>query len=89
MIHFMKKFLLYLLTSLALAVVWLITAVAWQISPQSYLTLSAPLWHVALHVAFVIGLFLAGRHGMNLFWDWQSEQPAQLRPQQPPAPYKQ
>ena len=70
----MRTFLIYLTISLSLAGVWLITAVVFQITPQAYLTLSAPLWHMALHILFVIGLFLAGLKGMNLFWDWQSEQ---------------
>jgi hypothetical protein len=43
-------------------------AIALQISPQSYLMLSALLWHIALPVVFVVGLFLAGPQGMNIFW---------------------
>lgn len=69
----MRTFLVYLTLSLTLAVVWLVTAVVLHISPQAYLALSAPVWHMALHVLFVIGLFLAGLQGMNLFWDRQSE----------------
>lgn len=84
----MRTFLIYLTISLSLAVVWLMTAVAFQITPHAYLTLSAPVWHMALHLLFVIGLFLSGLKGMNLFWDWQSEQAGQLRPQQPQAPHK-
>ncbi len=84
----MKTFLAYLLVSLALAILWLITAIALQISPQSYFDLSAPIWHMALHIVFVVGLFLAALQGMNLFWDWQSERTGKLRPHQPPSPQK-
>ena len=84
----MRTFLLYLTISVVLAVVWLVTAIAFQITPQAYLSLSAPVWHMALHLLFVGGLFLSGLKGMNLFWDWQSEQPSQLRPQQPQTPRK-
>lgn len=66
MIRLMKIFLLSLTVSLALAIVWLMTVVALQISPRAYLTLSAPIWHMALHVVFVVGLFLAGLQGMHL-----------------------
>lgn len=88
MIRLMKIFLLSLVVSVALAILWLTTAVALQISPQSYFDLSAPIWHMVLHVVFVSGLFWAGLQGMNLFWDWQSERTGKLRPHQPPSPQK-
>jgi len=78
----MMRFVVLLILTLVLAAIWVVTAITMQISGQSYLNLTAPWWHMALHVAwFVIGL-ATSMLGVAKILDWQSRRKLAHNPPQ-------
>lgn len=70
----MTRFMILLTQTLILSGLWLVTGVTAQVSPRSYLDLSAPWWHMALHVAWFATGLATSLIGVSMILDWQSKQ---------------
>lgn len=78
----MKRFIAPLLISISLVVTWFVTAIAMPVTPQMYLALTAPWWHVALHVLWALAVLLTSMQGVALLYEGQSRR--KHLAQQPP-----
>jgi hypothetical protein len=65
----MIKFAALLAVSIALAAIWLITGITMQISPRSYLDLTAPWWHVALHIVWFLTGLVTSMTGVAMLYE--------------------
>ena len=68
----MIRFIVLLILTLVLTAVWGVTSVTMQISGQDYLHLTAPWWHVALHIAWFLTGSAASLLGVSMLLDWHS-----------------
>lgn len=68
----MVRFIVLLILTLVLAAVWAMTAVTMQISGQAYLNLTAPWWHVALHIAWFVTGLVTSLLGVSMLIDRHS-----------------
>lgn len=68
----MIRFLTFLILTLVLATIWVVTALTFQISGQDYLQLTAPWWHMVLQVGWLVAAFVTSMVGIAHFVDWQS-----------------
>lgn len=64
----MKTFMILLILFIGLAATWLATGVVAQISPRDYVALSAPWWHIALHLAWFLTGLAASMTGVTLLY---------------------
>ena len=60
----MIKFIVLLIITAVAAGLWVVTAITMDISGQSYLNLTAPWWHVALHLLWLIAAFATSMVGV-------------------------
>jgi hypothetical protein len=58
--------------SMVLIVVWAVTTITIPIDHRTYLTLTAPLWHMALHAAWIVSLLVTNTLGVYLYWELRS-----------------
>lgn len=65
----MKTFTILLILFLGLAATWLATGVIAQVSPHDYIDLSAPWWHMALHLAWFLTGLAASMMGVALLYE--------------------
>jgi hypothetical protein len=68
----MIRFIGLLILTLVLTAVWVVTSVTMQISGQDYLNLTAPWWHVALHIAWFLSGSAASMLGVSMLVDRHS-----------------
>jgi hypothetical protein len=78
----MKIFTGLLILFIGLAATWLVTGVVAQISPRDYVELSAPWWHLALHLAWFLTGLAASMKGVALLYERWSRR-KKLARQQP------
>jgi hypothetical protein len=79
----MIKLAALLILSIVLITSWFVTAVTLPVTPASYLNLTAPWWHMLLHVGWVAAVQATGVIGVYRYWDWRSAKRRELS-QQPP-----
>lgn len=68
----MQKLIALSILSIALIAIWFVTALMLPVTPQMYLALKAPWWHVALHVAWPLTVLAASMQGVILFYQRRS-----------------
>lgn len=68
----MTKFALLLMITLASAILWVVTGINMQITGQSYLDLTAPWWHIALHVLWFLSALATSMVGVSAWLNWRS-----------------
>ncbi len=78
----MIRFIVLLTLTLILAAIWVVTAITMQISGQAYLNLTAPWWHVALHVAWFVTGLATSLVGVAMILDRQSRRKLTHNPPQ-------
>lgn len=79
----MRKFTALLIFTMVLVGAWLVTLEPMAITPQAYLTLTAPWWHVVLHLAWVVSLAVTVFVGLYLAWDLRLRQRHKIASQPP------
>lgn len=77
----LAKFLASL--SVVLIVIWFVTAVTMPVTPGAYLDLTAPWWHMALHLLWVGSLLLTNILAVYLYWENRSRRRHKLTEQPP------
>ena len=78
----MIRFIALLILTLALSAAWLATGVTMQISGQDYLHLTAPWWHVILHIAWFLTGSGASLLGVSMLIDRNSRRKLAKHPPQ-------
>jgi hypothetical protein len=66
------KFLVSLTISIILIVTWAVTTITVPIDPRTYLTLTAPFWHMLLHAAWIVSLLVTNTLAVYLYWEVRS-----------------
>jgi hypothetical protein len=68
----MQRFLILVTVTVLLTTLWFVTALMLPVIPQMYFTLTAPWWHVVLHIAWLLIGAAASMQGVLLIYDWRS-----------------
>lgn len=79
----LTKFFILLAITIILIATWFMTTIIFQVDHRDYLDLTAPVWHMTLHAAWLVSLFVTSMQGASLLLDMRSRQRRKLTEQPP------
>lgn len=68
----MSRFILSLVITIVLIATWFVSALVMSITPQMYLDLTAPMWHMALHLIWFLAVLITSMQGVILVYQHNS-----------------